>query len=94
MHFIQILHNLQYFHSSKCFLFPFPQVNFFDDHTKLILSSVKGDYMVTYIDPERVARTYGMAHILKEGCTSDIGERMTFARSMLKNLVDIEGADI
>ncbi|RUS82584.1 hypothetical protein EGW08_009658 [Elysia chlorotica] len=70
------------------------QVNFFDDHTKLILSSVKGDYMVTYIDPERVARTYGMAHILQDGCTSDIGERMTFARSMLKNLVDIEGADI
>lgn len=70
------------------------QVNFFDDHTKLILSSVKGDYMVTYIDPERVARTYGMAHILQDGCTADISERMTFARSMLKNLVDIEGADI
>ncbi|KAH9524170.1 Serine/threonine-protein kinase plk1 [Bulinus truncatus] len=70
------------------------QVNFFDDHTKLILSSNRSDYLVTYIDQERVARTYCLAHIKQEGCAMDIYERMTFAKSMLKNLVDIEGADI
>ncbi|KAI8774007.1 serine/threonine-protein kinase PLK1 [Biomphalaria glabrata] len=70
------------------------QVNFFDDHTKLILSSNRGDYLVTYIDQERVARTYNLAHIRQEGSVLDIYERMTFAKSMLKNLVDIEGADI
>ncbi|XP_012940490.1 serine/threonine-protein kinase PLK1 [Aplysia californica] len=70
------------------------QVNFFDDHTKLILSSVKNEYVVTYIDQDRCARTYGLSHVLQEGSTSDILDRMTFARSMLKNLVDIEGADI
>lgn len=69
-------------------------MNFFDDHTKLILSSNRGDYLVTYIDQERVARTYNLAHIRQEGSVLDIYERMTFAKSMLKNLVDIEGADI
>nr|KAG5714102.1 hypothetical protein BaRGS_020430 [Batillaria attramentaria] len=70
------------------------QVNFFDDHTKLILSNVKNEYMVTFIDPERCAKTYNMCHIIQDGCQADIIERMAFARSMLKNLVDIEGADI
>ena len=71
-----------------------PQVNFFDDHTKLILSNVKGDYVVTYIDQERCARTYSLPRLQVEGSAPEILERMTFARSMLKNLVDIEGADI
>ncbi|CAL1535570.1 unnamed protein product [Lymnaea stagnalis] len=70
------------------------QVNFFDDHTKLILSNIKNDYLVTYIDQERTARTFNLTHIRQEGCNLDIFERMDFARSMLKNLVDIEGADI
>lgn len=70
------------------------QVNFFDDHTKLILSNYKSEYAVTYIDQERSANTYSLSHIVKDGCTVDILERMIFARSMLKNLVDIEGADI
>lgn len=70
------------------------QVNFFEDHTKLILSNVKGEYMVTFIDPERCAKTYVMSLIIQDGCSADIIDRMAFARSMLKNLVDIEGADI
>lgn len=70
------------------------QVNFFEDHTKLILSNVKNEYMVTFIDPERCAKTYNMCHIIQDGCRPDIIDRMAFARSMLKNLVDIEGADI
>lgn len=70
------------------------QVNFFEDHTKLILSNVKGEYMVTFIDPDRCAKTYNMCLIIQDGCRSDIVDRMAFARSMLKNLVDIEGADI
>lgn len=75
--------------------FPFYfQVNFFDDHTKLILNNIKNEYMATYVDQERCARTYNLSHIIKEGCTADILDRMAFARLMLKNLVDIEGADI
>uniref|UniRef100_A0A0B6ZKZ1 polo kinase n=1 Tax=Arion vulgaris TaxID=1028688 RepID=A0A0B6ZKZ1_9EUPU len=70
------------------------QVNFFDDHTKLILGSIKTEYVVTYIDQERCSRTYNFSHIIQDGCSTGILERMSFARSMLKNLVDIEGADI
>ncbi|XP_041359084.1 serine/threonine-protein kinase PLK1-like [Gigantopelta aegis] len=70
------------------------QVNFFDDHTKIILSYYQNDYLVTFIDPERCAKTYSIVHIIQDGCRSEIIERMSFAKTMLKNLVDIEGADI
>ncbi|XP_060578225.1 serine/threonine-protein kinase PLK1-like isoform X2 [Ruditapes philippinarum] len=70
------------------------QVNFFDDHTKIILSYMRNDYFVTYIDEERCATTYSMVHLIQDGCRRDIMDRMTFSRSMLKNLVDIEGVDI
>ncbi|KAH3698953.1 serine/threonine-protein kinase PLK1-like [Dreissena polymorpha] len=70
------------------------QVNFFDDHTKIILSYMRNDYFVTYIDEERRATTYSMVHLIQDGCQRDILDRMTFARAMLKNLVDIEGIDI
>lgn len=70
------------------------QVNFFDDHTKIIMSYMKNDYYVTYIDQERTANTYCMMQIIQDGCRKDIVQRMVFAKTMLKNLVDIEGADI
>lgn len=58
------------------------------------MSYMKNDYYVTYIDEDRNANTYPMVHIIQDGCRRDIVERMAFAKSMLKNLVDIEGADI
>ncbi|XP_046372425.2 serine/threonine-protein kinase PLK1-like isoform X2 [Haliotis rufescens] len=70
------------------------QVNFFDDHTKIILSYHNNDYLVTFIDPERLAKTFSIVHIIQDGCRPEIIERMLFAKTMLKNLVDIEGADI
>ncbi|KAL4237040.1 Serine/threonine-protein kinase plk2 [Mactra antiquata] len=70
------------------------QVNFFDDHTKIILSYMRNDYFVTYIDEDRHATTYSMVHLIQDGCQPDIMDRMMFSRSMLKNLVDIEGVDI
>lgn len=70
------------------------QVNFFDDHTKIIMSYMKNDYYVTYIDQERTANTYCMMQIIQDGCRKDIVQRMNFAKKMLKNLVDIEGVDI
>lgn len=70
------------------------QVNFFEDHTKIILSYMRNDYFVTYIDEERTATTYSMIHLIQDGCQRDIMDRMSFARSMLRNLVDIEGVDI
>lgn len=58
------------------------------------MSYVKNDYFVTYIDQDRNANTYPMVNLIQDGCKKDIIERMSFAKSMLKNLVDIEGADI
>lgn len=69
-------------------------MNFFDDHTKIILSYHNNDYLVTFIDPERLAKTFSIVHIIQDGCRPEIIERMLFAKTMLKNLVDIEGADI
>ncbi|KAL3869232.1 hypothetical protein ACJMK2_041940 [Sinanodonta woodiana] len=70
------------------------QVNFFDDHTKIILSYQRNDYFVTFIDEERSANTYSMVHLIQDGCQKGIIDRMVFAKSMLQNIVDIEGAYI
>ncbi|KAL8584679.1 hypothetical protein ACOMHN_002407 [Nucella lapillus] len=70
------------------------QVNFFEDHAKLIFNSVKGNYLVTFIDPERNAKTYQLSHFTRYGSQADIAHRMAFAHTLLKNLVEIEGEDV
>lgn len=70
------------------------QVNFFIDHTKIILSPSQNTYFVTYIDENRLARTYSIVSLIKHGCQPDIVQRLEFTHSMLKNLVDIEGDNI
>ena len=71
------------------FLFSF-QVNFFSDHTKIILSPCQNTYLITYIDENRLARTYSIVSLIKHGCQFDIAQRLEFTHSMLKNLVDIQ----
>lgn len=70
------------------------QVNFFVDHTKIILSPNQNSYLVTYIDENRLAKTYSIVSLIKYGCHIDIAQRLEFTHAMLKNLVDIEGDNI
>uniref|UniRef100_A0AAY5ERN5 Serine/threonine-protein kinase PLK n=1 Tax=Electrophorus electricus TaxID=8005 RepID=A0AAY5ERN5_ELEEL len=61
------------------------QINFFQDHTKLILCPLMA--AVTYIDERRDFRTYRMSLIEEYGCSKELASRLRYARSMVEKLL-------
>ncbi|RXG72110.1 Serine/threonine-protein kinase PLK1, partial [Armadillidium vulgare] len=61
------------------------QINFFEDHTKIILCPLMG--AVTYIDKKRSFRTYRLEMIKKYGCTTDLADRLKYGRNMIQKLL-------
>ncbi|KAK3866840.1 hypothetical protein Pcinc_027645 [Petrolisthes cinctipes] len=61
------------------------QINFFEDHTKIILCPLMG--AVTYIDEKRNFRTYRLASLEKYGCKTDLANRLRYARNMIQKLM-------
>ncbi|KAL4659106.1 serine/threonine-protein kinase PLK1-like [Arapaima gigas] len=61
------------------------QINFFQDHTKLILCPLMG--AVTYIDEQREFRTYRLSMIEEHGCSRELASRLRYARTMVEKLL-------
>lgn len=61
------------------------QINFFDDHTKIILCPLMG--AVTYIDDKRNFKTYRLASLEKYGCKKDLANRLRYARNIVQKLM-------
>ncbi|RWS29690.1 serine/threonine-protein kinase PLK1-like protein, partial [Leptotrombidium deliense] len=61
------------------------QINFFGDHTKLILCPHMG--AVTYIDENRDFRTYRFSLIEKYGVNKNVAERLRYARDVVNKLM-------
>ena len=68
----------------KIFIFPF-QINFFQDHTKVILCPLLG--AVTYIDEEKRNRTFRFDLIEKYGCQQQLLARLAYACDKVNNMV-------
>ncbi|XP_061536345.1 serine/threonine-protein kinase PLK1 [Phycodurus eques] len=62
------------------------QINFFQDHTKLILCPLMS--AVTYIDERRDFRTYKLSLLEEFGCTKEFFSRMRYAKLMVERLMD------
>uniref|UniRef100_A0A3P8ULK4 Serine/threonine-protein kinase PLK n=1 Tax=Cynoglossus semilaevis TaxID=244447 RepID=A0A3P8ULK4_CYNSE len=62
------------------------QINFFQDHTKLILCPLMG--AVTYIDEKKVFRTYKLSLLEEFGCSKELASRMRYAKLMVEKLLD------
>lgn len=60
-----------------------PQVNFYHDHTKIILCSQSEEYLLTYINEDRVSTTLRLSTLLVSGCSADLRSRMDYALNML-----------
>ncbi|KAG5277635.1 hypothetical protein AALO_G00089650 [Alosa alosa] len=60
------------------------QINFFQDHTKVILCPLMG--AVTYIDERREFRTYRMSVMEEFGCSRELASRLRYARNMVEKL--------
>ena len=63
------------------------QVNFFEDHTKVILSHNNNDHLVTYINESRTPTTYRVLHITHHGCTKALHTRLSYARHVLYSMM-------
>ncbi|KRX90386.1 Serine/threonine-protein kinase PLK1 [Trichinella pseudospiralis] len=61
------------------------QVNFFHDHTKLVLCPLME--AVTYMDEKRNFNTYLISALIKSGCSEDLLSRLKYARSMVERLI-------
>ncbi|XP_063050204.1 serine/threonine-protein kinase PLK1-like [Engraulis encrasicolus] len=61
------------------------QVNFFQDHTKVILCPLMG--AVTYIDKQCECRTYRLSLLEEFGCSKELAGHLRFAHNMVKKLL-------
>lgn len=70
------------------------QVNFYTDHTKLILckssdsSSSSSTYLLTYINRERVSYTYPLSVLGERGCSSELRQRLRYVLQLLRHHAD------
>ncbi|XP_056442488.1 serine/threonine-protein kinase PLK1 [Gadus macrocephalus] len=61
------------------------QINFFQDHTKLILCPLMG--AVTYIDEKREFHTYKLSLLEEFGCTKELASRIRYAKVMVEKIL-------
>ncbi|MFT7811904.1 serine/threonine-protein kinase PLK2 [Arapaima gigas] len=81
------LYLLQWLKSDRALMMLFNnstfQVNFYHDHTKIILCQQQGDHILTYINKDRVSTAFRLSSLLTHGCTAELHERLDYALNML-----------
>ncbi|KAJ7328217.1 hypothetical protein OS493_025097 [Desmophyllum pertusum] len=65
------------------------QVNFFNDHTKIVLIPGASDILLIYIDKQREGTSYLMSDISSQGCAPEMVERLRYCRRVLKKVWDL-----
>ncbi|XP_063074996.1 serine/threonine-protein kinase PLK3 isoform X1 [Engraulis encrasicolus] len=62
------------------------QVNFYTDHTKLILcKAADSSYILTYINRERVSRTFSVDVLSDRGCSAELRHRIRYVIQLLQH---------
>ncbi|XP_005997651.2 serine/threonine-protein kinase PLK2 [Latimeria chalumnae] len=81
------LYLLQWLKSDRALMMLFNdgtfQVNFYHDHTKIIICNENEEYLLTYINEDRIATTFCLATLLISGCSTELRNRMEYALNML-----------
>ena len=71
------------------------QVNFLDDHTKLIINSESNhDYLVTYVNSSRHATSHQLTALRHFGMTSDVMDRLQYACNMLERIINFDSESV
>jgi len=81
-------------YSKQQVVFVLLQVNFFDDHTKVIVSVEAQDYLVTYIDSKRHSVSYQLLQLQHFGCSVPVVDRLRYARHVLQTVINIAGEPV
>ncbi|XP_033883972.2 serine/threonine-protein kinase PLK3-like [Acipenser ruthenus] len=64
------------------------QVNFYTDHTKLILCKSKDSDLLTYISKDRVSFTYKLSTLAEHGCSLELQHRLKYVLQLLQHKAD------
>ena len=73
---------------------PLLQLNFLDDHRKLIISQDpsmsrdEDDYLVTFIDGERHVSTYWLSDLRDRGCSQELHERLLYVYKVVRDYAE------
>lgn len=84
--FIFFDESLNFCYASTCIkpqLLPPWQVNFYHDHTKIIICNQSEEYLLTYINEDRISTTFRLTTLLMSGCSLELKHRMEYALNML-----------
>uniref|UniRef100_A0A4W3KHT6 Serine/threonine-protein kinase PLK n=1 Tax=Callorhinchus milii TaxID=7868 RepID=A0A4W3KHT6_CALMI len=60
------------------------QVNFYHDHTKIIICNHDDEYLLTYINEDRISTTFRLSTLLMSGCSQNLRARMEYDFKFLK----------
>ncbi|KAM8793468.1 serine/threonine-protein kinase PLK2-like [Eudromia elegans] len=81
------LYLLQWLKSDKALMMLFNdgtfQVNFYHDHTKIIICNQSEEYLLTYINKDRISMMFRLTTLLVSGCSLELKHRMEYALNML-----------
>ncbi|KAG5272280.1 hypothetical protein AALO_G00163670 [Alosa alosa] len=84
------LYLLQWLKSDRALMMLFNdgtfQVNFYHDHTKIILCREGKAHLLSYINEDRVSTTVCLSALLTNGCSAHLRERLHYAYNMLMQL--------
>ena len=65
------------------------QVNYFKDHTKLIVGGER-QWQVTYINSERQSRSWSLADLTRRGASPQVRERLTYVASVMEEFAELD----
>lgn len=64
------------------------QVNFFKDHTKIVVTPQEGKSLVTFVNSSRQCTSYSLSQIQQLGCDSTLRDRLVYVRRMLQKSLE------
>ena len=64
---------------------PDPQINFFQDHTKIIICPLMS--AVSYISEDKSFRNFRLPLIERHGCSKELYSRLRYAKTMTERLI-------
>ena len=69
-------------------------MNFFGDHTKIVLNPGDREELVTFINEKREHTDYILSSILQYGCPENVSSRLEYCKIMLKKLTGIASEEL
>lgn len=70
------------------------QINFFKDHTKIVIAGDCTDVSIMFISSDRQSFTYRLSQLAELGCDAMVRERLVYALSCLRQYAELDGEEV